>query len=243
MARRARSQLPSRNHNEALRTKQPWGEDDVTGNPTVRIWGVLTPNDVVPLREIRGWLARHRVPQWKASFVPLPDSLGPLYKRPRKTVARIEPPQPSPPSATQEAPAKPTSSQTPSGELVTISLEREGGTFVVPVSINGALTLKFTIDSGATDVSIPADVVMTLLRTGTLSREDFLGKQTYRLADGSTVPSQTFRIRSLKVGDRVLENVTGSIAPVAGSLLLGQSFLSKFKSWSFDNQRQVLILD
>lgn len=43
------------------------------------------------------------------------------------------------------------------------------------------------------------------------------------MADGSTVPSRRFVIRSLKVGDKVLENVTGSIAPVAGSLLLGQS--------------------
>jgi predicted aspartyl protease len=50
-------------------------------------------------------------------------------------------------------------------------------------------------------------------------------------------------IRSLKVGDKTLENVTGSIAPVAGSLLLGQSFLSHFKSWSIDNQRRALILN
>ena len=119
---------------------------------------------------------------------------------------------------------------------------QDGGTFRVPVTINGQLTLKFVVDSGASDVSIPADVVMTLVRTETIADGDFLGKQTYTLADGSTVPSQRFVIRSLKVGDRLLENVTGSIAPVAGSLLLGQSFLSRFKSWSIDNQRQALIL-
>ena len=112
----------------------------------------------------------------------------------------------------------------------------------MPVTINGQLTLKFVVDSGASDVSIPADVVMTLVRTETIADGDFLGKQTYTLADGSTVPSQRFVIRSLKVGDRLLENVTGSIAPVAGSLLLGQSFLSRFKSWSIDNQRRALIL-
>ena len=83
---------------------------------------------------------------------------------------------------------------------------------------------------------------MTLLRTGTIAESDFLGTQKYRLADGSTVPSQQFVIRSLKVGDRTLENVTGSIAPVEGSLLLGQSFLRRFKSWSIDNQRETLIL-
>ncbi len=76
-----------------------------------------------------------------------------------------------------------------------------------------------------------------------MTEGDFLGKQTYRLADGSSLPSQQFTIRSLQVGDRVLENVTGSIAPVSGSLLLGQSFLSRFKSWSIDNERHALVLN
>jgi uncharacterized protein (DUF2147 family) len=53
-----------------------------------------------------------------------------------------------------------------------IPLDKEGDTFLVPVAINGELTLKFTIDSGASDVSIPADVVLTLLRTGTLTHDD-----------------------------------------------------------------------
>ena len=123
-----------------------------------------------------------------------------------------------------------------------IQLERRGGTFLVPVSINGALTLNFTIDSGASDVSIPGDVFLTLMRTGTIRSEDFLGSQTYRLADGSTVPSETFRIRSLKVGDREIENVTASVAKVEGSLLLGQSFLARFRSWSIDNERGLLLL-
>ncbi len=122
-------------------------------------------------------------------------------------------------------------------------LVQDEGTFAVPVTINGQLTLKFVVDSGASDVSIPADVVMTLLRTETIAEADFLGRQTYRLADGSTLPSQQFTIRSLKVGNRTLDNVIGSIAPVSGSLLLGQSFLSRFKSWSIDNERHALILN
>jgi hypothetical protein len=39
-----------------------------------------------------------------------------------------------------------------------IPLRKEAGTLVVPVKINNALTLNFTVDSGAADVSIPADV-------------------------------------------------------------------------------------
>ena len=99
------------------------------------------------------------------------------------------------------------------------------------------------IDSGAADVSIPADVVMTLMRTGTINQGDFLGSRTYVLADGSTSPSRLFRIRSLRVGNREVTNVTASIAPIKGGLLLGQSFLRQFGSWSIDNRRGVLVLD
>jgi predicted aspartyl protease len=133
------------------------------------------------------------------------------------------------------------SSSSPSGATL-IAVKAQGGTYVVPVLINKAITLNFVIDSGASDVSIPADVVWTLVRSGTLQRSDFIGTQTYRLADGSTVPSTTFRIRSLTMNNVVIENVTGSIAPVAGELLLGQSFLSRFKSWSIDNAKQALVL-
>jgi hypothetical protein len=135
------------------------------------------------------------------------------------------------------------SSSAPETYASEIPLQTLDGTLVVPVSINGALTLNFVVDSGATDVSVPADVVLTLIRTGTLLTEDFLGTKTYRLADGSTFPSATFRIRSLKVGNREIENVVAGVAKVEGSLLLGQSFLNRFKSWSIDNQRQLLLLN
>jgi clan AA aspartic protease (TIGR02281 family) len=119
---------------------------------------------------------------------------------------------------------------------------QQGGTFDVPVLINDRITLDFVLDSGAADVSVPADVVLTLIRTGTLTQADFLGEKTYVLADGSKVPSATFRIRSLRVGNHVLSNVTGSVADTRGSLLLGQSFLNRFRSWSIDNSTHTLVL-
>jgi aspartyl protease family protein len=125
-----------------------------------------------------------------------------------------------------------------------VQLVENGGVFEIPVLINGVITLNFLVDSGASTVSIPSDVVSTLIRANTINVDtDFTGNKTYKLADGSTVPSQTFRIRSLKIGDKVLENVEGSVAPANGDLLLGQSFLSHFKSWSIDNQRKVLVLE
>ena len=45
-----------------------------------------------------------------------------------------------------------------SPQAESIPLISEHGTFVVRVVINDRITLNFTIDSGASDVSIPADV-------------------------------------------------------------------------------------
>ncbi|MGY8708568.1 retroviral-like aspartic protease family protein [Bradyrhizobium sp. 18BD] len=126
--------------------------------------------------------------------------------------------------------------------LENISMEKSGGVYVIPVRFNDIITLPAIVDSGASDVSIPADIVSTLIRTKTITDEDFLGEQIYVLADGSKVPSHRFRIRSLKVGNKTVENVVGSIASVNATILLGQSFLSKFKSWSVDNEQHTLIL-
>jgi hypothetical protein len=34
----------------------------------------------------------------------------------------------------------------------------------------------------------------------------------------------------------------GSVSPASGGLLLGQSFLGRFKSWSVDNSKRALLL-
>ena len=104
------------------------------------------------------------------------------------------------------------------------------------------VTLNFILDSGASDVSIPSDVFGTLVWAGTITKEDIIGSETYTLADGSRKKSTTFRIRSLKIGPTVLDNVKGSVAEDSGPLLLGMSFLGQFKSWSVDNERHVLVL-
>ena len=85
-----------------------------------------------------------------------------------------------------------------------VKMVESGGIYQVPVLINDELKLNFIVDSGASDVSIPSDVVLTLIRTGTIKKSDFIGTEEYRLADGSPVESKTFIVRSLKVGDRTV---------------------------------------
>ncbi len=125
-----------------------------------------------------------------------------------------------------------------------IPLDKEGSTFKVRAVINGVMDIYFIVDSGASVVVLPPHVVLSLSHTGTLRESDFLGQQTVKMADGSQATFEMFRIRRLQVGDRVIEDVMGAIAPQIDSApLLGQSFLTRFNSWSTNHQRQVLILE
>jgi hypothetical protein len=125
-----------------------------------------------------------------------------------------------------------------------VPLRAEDGTLVgVPVLVNEAIVLSFTIDSAASDVSISSKVFSKLVLTGTIKPTDMIDTQSYRLADGNQQRSPRFRFRSLRVGTIEIRNVIGSVAPGEGDLLLGQSFLSKLKSWSIDNESHMLLLN
>jgi predicted aspartyl protease len=123
-----------------------------------------------------------------------------------------------------------------------VQIERRGDTYYVPVRINDTITLPFLLDTGASDIVIPADVALTLIRAGALQSGDFIGKSRYRLADGSEAVSDVISLRKLQVGEHSVRNVTASISPLQGEPLLGQSFLSKFGTVTLDYRRLVLIL-
>jgi hypothetical protein len=86
------------------------------------------------------------------------------------------------------------------------------------------------------------DVFSTLVRASTIAESDIIGEQTYVLADGSEQKAPKFLIRKLKIGNHTLRNVPGSVGSPTGALLLGQSFLSHFDSWTVDNKRHILKL-
>lgn len=140
------------------------------------------------------------------------------------------------------APTAPAITRAPSDAGHSVRMVKTGGIYEVPVLINNAITLNFLVDSGSADVAIPSDVVGTLIRAGTIQKDDVLGSETHVLADGRKVKAMSFRIRSLRVGDITIENVKGSMGPAQGSLLLGQTFLERFSSWSVDNARHTLNL-
>ncbi len=155
-----------------------------------------------------------------------------------KGVASMPPPTSSPNVPVGQQPAGP--SQNPSQMRVQLTPGR--GVWLVPTEINGTLTLDFLVDSGATMVSVNAEVFAALKRASTIKEADVLGPQTFTQADGSQYRADVFLIKSIKVGNVVVENVKASVAPSNAPLLLGQAFLQRFRSWSIDNATHELLL-
>jgi clan AA aspartic protease (TIGR02281 family) len=123
-----------------------------------------------------------------------------------------------------------------------VLLESTSGVLLAPVIVNNSIKLNFLVDSGASDVSIPSDVFASLLRSGAITESDITGSRQFVDANGDTSRAKVFIIRSLKVGSVEVSRVEADVAPVNAPLLLGQSFLKRFKSWSIDNATQELIL-
>jgi clan AA aspartic protease (TIGR02281 family) len=128
------------------------------------------------------------------------------------------------------------------GRETRIPLVKMSGGLIAPVVINNSIKLNFIVDSGASDVSIPADVFSRLVEANTVTQADITGIRNYKNADGEVFQSKTFVIRSLKIGNIEAPKVQAKVSPSNAPPLLGQSFLKRFKSWSIDNSTQELIL-
>lgn len=143
-----------------------------------------------------------------------------------------------------EAPVPPAASRpsTVAITTLTVTLRRQSGVLMVPAVLNDSVSANFVVDSGASDVVIPENLLLELRKAGKFRDADFTGTQMVKIADGSVVKSKTFVLRTFSVSNRVLENIKASVAPSNAVPLLGQSFLQRFASWSIDNERQMLLL-
>lgn len=122
-----------------------------------------------------------------------------------------------------------------------IKLISVGGVYEIPVILNDVLKINVILDSGAADVSIAPDVVLTLIRTGTVKKYDWLPGQVYLFADGSKARSKRFNLRSITIGNKTFKNVTCSIAEtIEAPMLLGQSVLRKLGRYTIDYKKGVI---
>jgi clan AA aspartic protease (TIGR02281 family) len=112
---------------------------------------------------------------------------------------------------------------------------------MVKVAIDGVCCASFIVDSGASDVSVSPVLFVAMEKGGHISDADMIDVVKYRTANGVT-EGLRFRMPPMTVGGHTVYGVIGSVSVSSNSLLLGQSFLKKFRSWTIDNDSSELVL-
>lgn len=119
---------------------------------------------------------------------------------------------------------------------------RSGGTFNVDCTVNG-LPLSMIFDTGASDVTISKVEADFMLKNNYLSKDDIKGKKYYQVADGGISEGTVITLKEVRIGDAVLHNVDASVVKSQNApLLLGESVLQKFGTFTVDNINSKLII-
>lgn len=122
-----------------------------------------------------------------------------------------------------------------------ILLEKYGGVYHVPVEINGVVRLLFILDTGAAEMSVPADLVLLLRQMGQLGKNNYISPKTFILADGTRIRQERILLRQVKLGNRVLRQVSATVGEDNSPLLLGQNLLEKMGAYTLDPKGQKLV--
>jgi clan AA aspartic protease (TIGR02281 family) len=120
-----------------------------------------------------------------------------------------------------------------------------GGVWHVQALVNGNTKVTFVLDSGSADVSVSPRLFRQLVQDGTVTKSDMRGWQDFRTANGQVVKARMFVLKSVQIGDKIARDVLASVADgvTDDGMLLGQTFLAKFDSWSVDNKNNKLVLN
>lgn len=134
-----------------------------------------------------------------------------------------------------------TSNLSPSKTI--IKMENNNGVKYVWIEIN-SLKLKFIFDTGASSICISSAEATVLYRQGTLQKEDILDVQYFQDATGKVSAGTRINLRTVKIGNRVLQNIEATVIDNnEAPLLLGQSALEKFGKISIDNKNNIIIFE
>ena len=109
-----------------------------------------------------------------------------------------------------------------------ISLRRDGNTYYATVVVNGKHTTEMIVDSGASLISLPYELAVSM----DLKPEPGDKKILITIADGSTITGVLKKIPTVRVGTFELKDVECAVLgpeAVSATPLLGMTFLGEFQ--------------
>jgi hypothetical protein len=104
-----------------------------------------------------------------------------------------------------------------------ITLINESGNLMVPTMVNDKDNVNWKYDVAGKKIEITEAMAEQLLESGAISKGDFEDGESFRTAGGKKMPSNVFIIKTLQIGDVILENVKVTISnkvdvPTIGAL-------------------------
>lgn len=121
-----------------------------------------------------------------------------------------------------------------------VNMRKEGGVYLVPIIVNG-LNLDFVFDTGASSISLSMAEAMVMVKQGKITEEDVIGQAQFSDANGDISVGTIVLLRTVQIGDIILENVEASIVDnIQAPLLLGQSALAKFGKVTIDYNKNTI---
>lgn len=125
-----------------------------------------------------------------------------------------------------------------------VALDNNNGVFGIPMNLNNSLQAYSIFESGAKDITISSDLALMLFKTGSIGDNDWLNGSSYRLSDGSMAKSNRFKLNTVKIGTRVIYNITCSISNyMKVPMIIGQNVLDKCGKYSFDYANETLTIE
>lgn len=108
-----------------------------------------------------------------------------------------------------------------------MTLEKEGANFMVPVEINGSDLIDFAVMKGNM-VLISTDGIKSLQASKRIIGSDIKGAKKISLPNGETVNGKAIIIRNLKVGRTNLKNVSAAVVPsLPSDYILGEDLFKE----------------
>ena len=126
------------------------------------------------------------------------------------------------------------------GDHTKVKMRESGGIYLVPITVNG-LNLDFIFDTGASDISLSAAEATVMVKQGKITEDDVVGQVQFMDATGNVSVGTQVILKTVQIGDIILENVRASVVDnVSAPLLLGQTALAKFGKVTIDYEHNTI---
>jgi clan AA aspartic protease (TIGR02281 family) len=115
-------------------------------------------------------------------------------------------------------------------------------TFSLQAKING-VQINFILDTGADELLISKTEYSFLIKNGSITEKDIIGKTKYTLADGSNVICNNILIKEFEIDGIKINNIkAGVVDDENASPLLGQNVLKLLGKINIDYNNQLLTI-